>query len=292
MPVGRAVVGRVAPVRCGGATARMRAAAVITSTGGASSLLLPSPTASCGRVERQCVERLQSGCIWPQSAALRGARWRARILGPSRSRRGGSSNRDQRQQAARAPRDPARPRQRDRLADRLIDDLWGARPPPIGAEDAPGTRLAASRQPRHLERALENARPRLPPSLGPGSSTRPSSARAREGPLGARSASAAAADTLRDALALWRGPALPEFRTRTSPRRRSRASRSCGSLGAGGAHRGRARAGPPRRAVVELEALVESTRCANGRAVSSCSRCTGRAGRPRRSRPTRRAAGR
>ena len=72
---------------------------------------------------------------------------------------------------------------------------------------------------------------------------------------------------LREALALWRGPALAEFSEPFASveathleERRSRLPR--------GSHRRRARARPPRRLVGELEALVAATRCASACAAS------------------------
>ena len=93
--------------------------------------------------------------------------------------------------------------------DRLIDQLWGAAPPATGGEDRPGLRVAAAQ-------AL-GERPRSP-RAAPGyvlerrarrSSTSPASSSSwpRRG-VPSRDRAAA---KLREALALWRGPALADL---------------------------------------------------------------------------------
>jgi len=98
--------------------------------------------------------------------------------------------------------------------DRLIDDLWGASPPPTAAKtlQAHVSRLRAALG--HSSEALETYghgyRLRLEPGELDAETFRSSLEEGRREL--ARGEPAAASETLREALALWRGSALPEFR--------------------------------------------------------------------------------
>ena len=92
--------------------------------------------------------------------------------------------------------------------DRLIDELWGETPPPTAGEDPPGLRLAAAQGARATA-GSSRARPATScRSTGPSSTWRASSSWSarRSGRI-----PSARRETLRRALALWRGPALADL---------------------------------------------------------------------------------
>ena len=104
--------------------------------------------------------------------------------------------------------------------DRLIDELWGETPPPTAAK-------TLQAQVSRLRRSLNGDEDPAAHMLGPlqtrgtatssGSSparstqTLPGHARGGAGALGRRGSLEQAAEQLRQALALWRGPALADF---------------------------------------------------------------------------------
>ena len=93
-------------------------------------------------------------------------------------------------------------------SERLIEELWGERPPETAAQGAAGLRLAAAqdaRRTRWCSRGRAATSCRSPPasSTCTGSSSWSTQARDVE--------PREAAEKLREALALWRGPALADF---------------------------------------------------------------------------------
>jgi DNA-binding SARP family transcriptional activator/ABC-type branched-subunit amino acid transport system substrate-binding protein/streptogramin lyase len=98
--------------------------------------------------------------------------------------------------------------------DRLIDDLWGASPPPTAAKTLQAhvsrLRTALGSSSDSLETHGHGYRLRLEPGELDADTFRGSLEEGRKAL--ARGDAAVAADTLREALALWRGAALPEFR--------------------------------------------------------------------------------
>ena len=111
----------------------------------------------------------------------------------------------------------------------------------------------------------------------------------RRGPRGARRRGrrTAACGGASEALALWRGPPLADLSFEALAAARDRAPRGAAPGGARGPDRGRPRARPARRDRRRARgADRRSTRCASGRAGSSCSPSTARAARRRRSTST------
>jgi DNA-binding SARP family transcriptional activator/ABC-type branched-subunit amino acid transport system substrate-binding protein/streptogramin lyase len=98
--------------------------------------------------------------------------------------------------------------------DTLIDDLWGASPPPTAAKTLQAhvsrLRAALGSSSEALETHGHGYRLRLEPGRLDAETFRNSLEEGRRAL--ARGDAGIAADTLREALALWRGPALPEFR--------------------------------------------------------------------------------
>ena len=97
--------------------------------------------------------------------------------------------------------------------DRLLEDLWGDEPPGERPRRAPRPRLAAPQGARRRRRAAPDPPARLRPPRRAGPDRRaplraPRSARA--GSSSAQGSAELAAMTLREALGLWRGPALAD----------------------------------------------------------------------------------
>ena len=110
--------------------------------------------------------------------------------------------------------------------DRLIDGIWGESPPPAPRR-RPGPRPRAPEGARH--RPHRHARARLP---------RPRRARASWTSRRFERLVALGETTLRDALALWRGPALADLAVRAvRPRPKPRGSTRARLVGARGADR-------------------------------------------------------
>ena len=157
----------------------------------------------------------------------------------------------QRGEAARAARDPAdrRSTDLDRPADR---GSVGGSAAGNGAQDPADVCLAASQGARRTrDRDASGGLPGSPRARQPGR------APVRAAPHEARGAEpAVAGDRLREALALWRGPALVDFafepwaQTEIAPARGAPPRRVAGS------GRGRSRVGRAAELIAELEALV------------------------------------
>ena len=165
--------------------------------------------------------------------------------------------------------------------DRLIDELWGNAAPKTAVERAPVPRLPAPQGARP-ERGDRHPGAGLPDPRRPG--------RARPAPLRAAGRGGAAgrrprlaARLLREALALWRGPALADLAHESFAQRRSFVSRSCGSSRSSGGSTPTSRSGATPSSSQSSRRSSASIRSASGSARSSCSRSTARDGRPRRS---------
>ena len=164
-----------------------------------------------------------------------------------------------RRPATGAARDPAAARRRGDLERPAHRRGLGRRAPRGGCHRAARPRLAAAPRPGAGRRAARHATARAT-RWSRARATRPAALRAaRE--AGDRALGnddpAAAADTLRDALALWRGPPLADFATRSSRQGRSPAWRTCGWRRPSCVSR-RSSARRHARLVGELQALVRA----------------------------------
>ena len=143
--------------------------------------------------------------------------------------------------------------------ERLVDELWGERPPRDGGQDGPGVRLAAAQGARPAS-CVETRGPGYVLRRRRAARSTCSASRTRSPRAGACSARRGAprrrATRSRGARALARRRARRLPRTSRSRRTRSRGSRSCGSSRSSCGSRPTSRSAAHAEAVPELEALV------------------------------------
>ena len=215
-----------------------------------------------------------------------------RILGPLEARAGDRLLPSSRRQAEGAPRAPPPECERGRLQREA-----GRRAVARGAagergDRPPGSRLAAPQVARGLGRAAAHrdpfARVRDPGRTRSSSTSCASNgsllklaARSRKGDPGTAAEQASRALSLCGA-----GLRSQTSRTRASPRQRSCGSRNCGWRRSSNGSRPISPSAATRTSSASSRPSSASTRCASACGDSSCSPCTGRAGRPRRWRPT------
>ncbi len=218
----------------------------------------------------------------------RRSRPRARAPRPARSAEGRRARRARRAEAARAPR-RARARARTRRLRRP------ARREPLARRHArhrrarsPGLRLPASEGARrrdHRDACAGLCRSSSSPSAWTSHRFVRLAGEGRAALAAGDAGSSASA--LREALALWRGPALADFLYEPFAQTEIARLEELRTRRARGAHRGGSRARPPRRARLRARgARRRRSRCASARARSSCSRSTAPGGRRTRSPPT------
>ena len=164
-------------------------------------------------------------------------------------------------------------------ADRLIEGLWGERPPATAPKLGAGARLPAAQAARGRRRGDRHARARLRAARGPRRRRR-AALRAPADVRGERRARRAR----RSRCGAGRRSTISP--TSRSPRPRSGGSRSCGCGRARPRSTPRWPTGATRRCSASSTSWSASIRCASGCTASACSRCIAAAARRRRWRPS------